>query len=98
MSKAAWRLFQPFLVVHVIIAIGIVGYILIEDYNLLDAIYMTTITVTTAGFMEVKPLSVAGRAFTTILLITSWASFAFVLTRITQYVISGEINQFFKTI
>jgi len=96
-SKAAWRLLQPFLILHIIIGTGIVGYMLIEDYNFLDAIYMTTITVTTAGFMEVRPLSVAGRAFTTILLITSWASLAFVLTRITQYVISGEINQFFKT-
>lgn len=38
-----------------------------------------------------------GKIFTILLLITSWASLAFVLTRITQYVISGEINQFFKT-
>ena len=47
-------------------------------------------------FTEVRPLSTAGRMFTVILLITSWGSFAFALTRITQYIVSGEINKIFK--
>ena len=58
---------------------------------------MTTITVTTAGFQEVRPLSDGGKIFTITLLIASWASFAFALTRITQFVTSGEINKYFKT-
>lgn len=58
---------------------------------------MTTITVTTAGFQEVRPLSDGGKIFTVTLLIASWASFAFALTRITQFVTSGEINKYFKT-
>ena len=57
---------------------------------------MTVISVTTVGFTEVHPLSEAGRLFTVFLLITSWGSFAFVLTRITEFVISGEINKYFK--
>ncbi len=57
---------------------------------------MTTITVTTAGFAEVRPLTETGRLFTTFLLIFSWGALAFVLTRITQYIISGEVNKFFK--
>lgn len=69
----------------------------IEGFNFVEAIYMTTISVTTAGFTEVHPLSDAGRIFTIFLLITSWGSFAFALTRITQYIISGEINKYFKT-
>ncbi len=69
----------------------------IEGFTFSEALYMTTITITTTGFSEVRPLSNAGRLFTTILLIFSWAAFAFVLTRITQYIISGEINKFFKT-
>lgn len=31
------------------------------------------------------------------LLIASWLTYAFVITRITQFVISGEMNQYFKT-
>jgi voltage-gated potassium channel len=46
---------------------GTVGYVVIEGMNAFDALYMTTITVTTIGFKEVFPLSLAGRIFTMIL-------------------------------
>jgi len=90
-------LLQPFIILHAIIITGILGFVVIEKYNFLDAFYMTTITVTTTGFKEVKPLSDAGKLFTMFLLIASWASFAFAITRITQFVTSGEINKYFKT-
>jgi voltage-gated potassium channel len=90
-------LLQPFIILHVIIIIGIAGYIIIEKMSLLDALYMTTISITTVGYNEIHPLSDAGRIFTIFLLITSWGTFAFAITRITQFVISGEINQYFKT-
>src|SRR3954470_2838476 len=70
---------------------------LIEHYTFLEALYMTTISITTAGFQEVRPLSDGGRLFTMFLLITSWLSFAFVITRISEFVITGEINRYFKT-
>jgi voltage-gated potassium channel len=73
------------------------GYIIIERYSVLEALYMTTISITTAGFNEVRPLSNEGRLFTVFLLLTSWATFAWVITRITQFVVTGEINQYFKT-
>jgi voltage-gated potassium channel len=92
-----YRLLQPFLILLGIFIASIIGYILIEGYNFLDAVYMTTITVTTAGFQEIRPLSDVGKIFTITLLIASWASFAFALTRITQFVTSGEINKYFKT-
>ncbi len=80
-----------------ITVIGVVGYMIIEHFTLVEAIYMTTISVTTAGFTEVRPLSNEGRMFTVFLLIVSWCFFAFALTRLTQYIISGEINKYFKT-
>lgn len=46
---------------------GTVGYVLIEGMTTFDALYMTTITVTTIGFKEVFPLSDAGRIFTILL-------------------------------
>jgi len=92
-----YRLLQPFLILLGIFIASIIGYVVIERYTFLDAVYMTTITVTTAGFQEVRPLSDGGKIFTITLLIASWASFAFALTRITQFVTSGEINKYFKT-
>ena len=58
---------------------------------------MTTIAITTVGFSEVRPLSDSGRLFTIFLLITSWITFAWAIARITQFVITGEINKYFKT-
>ena len=96
MRTWTYRLLQPFIILFGIFVASIIGYTVIEGYNFLDAIYMTTITVTTAGFQEVRPLSTGGKIFTTTLLIASWASFAFALTRITQFVTSGEIHKYFK--
>lgn len=73
------------------------GYILIEGYSFLEGLYMTTIAITTAGFNEVRPLSNEGRLFTIFLLLTSWATFAWAIARITQFVVTGEINKYFKT-
>ena len=61
-----------------IISIGTSGYIIIEDYTLLEAFYMSVITLATVGFSEVKPLSAVGRGFTTILIIVGFICLAFV--------------------
>jgi len=50
-----------------VIACGTIGYVLIEGMTAFDALYMTTITVTTIGFKEVFPLSDIGRMFTIVL-------------------------------
>jgi len=69
----------------------------IEGASFVDALFMTTISITTVGYGEVVPLSEPGKWFTIFLLSTSWGTLAFAITRITQFVVSGEINQYFKT-
>src|SRR2546428_14092821 len=46
-----------------VVACGTLGYVLIAGYPLLDAFYMTVITLTTVGHGEVHPLSPPGRIF-----------------------------------
>ena len=53
----------------VVIAVGAVGYTLIEGWGWFDALYMSATTVTSVGFMEVRPLSPAGRTFTMALIL-----------------------------
>jgi voltage-gated potassium channel len=43
---------------------GAVGYQVVEGWSLLDALYMTVITLTTVGFHEVQPLDAKGQVFT----------------------------------
>ena len=90
------QLFVSLGLIILIICIGIVGFILIENYNFFDAFYMTIITVATVGFQEVQPLSEAGRGFTIFLIITSFGTFAYAVSSISKYVIDGELNLYFK--
>jgi voltage-gated potassium channel len=47
------------LILVLVIAIGTVGYHLIEDWSIADSFYMTVITLSTVGFGEVRPRSSA---------------------------------------
>jgi voltage-gated potassium channel len=51
-------------VVGAALAVGTAGYMLLEGWNLSDALYMTVISVTTAGFREVRTLDESGRVWT----------------------------------
>ena len=68
------------LVNFIILFIGVFGYMGIEGYQLLDAFYMTIITLTTTGFMEVKPLGPEGKLFTSLLLILGMGVIAYSVT------------------
>lgn len=57
------------LFLSVIIVFGTSGYVIIEKWDILDAFYMTIISITTTGFSEIRPLSPMGRLFTTSLII-----------------------------
>lgn len=59
------------------LGVGTGGYVLIEDYTPLEALYMTVITVTTVGYGEVHALSASGRLFTMFLLLFGVGSLAF---------------------
>jgi voltage-gated potassium channel len=74
-----------------VVAMGTLGYRIIEGWAWFDSLYMTVITVATVGFSEVEPLSEAGRAFT-ILLIVSGISVQFIaLATIVDYLTGGHL-------
>ncbi len=59
----------PAVLLGLVILYGIGGYMLIEGWNLLDAFYMTIITISTVGYSELHSLSTAGRLFTSTLIV-----------------------------
>ncbi|NVO01517.1 MAG: potassium channel protein [Bacteroidetes bacterium] len=73
---------------------GVFGYIIIEGYDFLDALYMTIITVATVGFDEVHDLSPNGKIFTIFLIISSMGTFAYSLSVITVHFVEGELSNF----
>jgi voltage-gated potassium channel len=79
-----------------VLFVGVMGYRYISEYSWLDALYMTIITVTTVGFMEVKPLDAESKIFTVMLIISSVIIFSFALSVITEYILSRNSLQLLK--
>ena len=75
-----------------IIATGTIGYMLIEGWSSIDAIYMTMITISTVGYGEVNPLSHSGRIFSILLIAGGVGGGFFVLTGFIQYIIEGRLG------
>ena len=84
-----------FLLIFVFI-IGTYGYIIIENYTLLDAMYMTMITVASVGYNEVHPLTDSGKIFTSLLILLSVATYVYVITIVTSFIVEGEFRMYFK--
>ena len=66
----------PLILTILTMLVGTLGYIIIDDFSLMDAIYQTGITFTTVGFGEIAPVSDAGRIFTITLIVAGFATFS----------------------
>lgn len=79
-----------------VLLLGVAGYMFLEDYSFLDAVFMTVITVATVGYEEVNKLDASGKTFTIFLIIFSIGAFAYAISVITRYIIEGEFKIYFK--
>lgn len=75
---------------------GAVGFVVIEGFGWIDAFYQTIITISTVGFGEVQEFTPTGKMFVSFLIITSFGTFAYAVTSITSYIVSGDYRQYFK--
>jgi voltage-gated potassium channel len=78
-----------------VLAGGTGGYMLIEGWSFLDALYMSSITVTTVGYREVQPLSREGELFTIVLLFFGVGAAFYILTTMVAAIIEGDLRQVF---
>ncbi|MEQ9437617.1 MAG: potassium channel protein [Cyclobacteriaceae bacterium] len=78
------------------LVIGQLGYIFLEGYTMIEAFYMTVITLSTVGFTEVRPLSNSGRIFTSFYIIINLGIFAYAIGTITSYFVEGEFAELFR--
>lgn len=83
----------PFILTVLVMLIGTMGYMIIDNFPLMDAIYQTGITFTTVGFGEIKPISDAGRIFTITLIIFGFVVFSIAIGIIAEVVKKGEFQK-----
>jgi voltage-gated potassium channel len=83
--------------IALVFVIGVVGYLYLggSEYGLLDAVYMTMITLTTVGYSEVIDLSEnpEGRVFTAALLVIGVGSFVYFFSNLTAFMVEGNLDR-----
>ena len=80
----------------VIVLVGVVGYIYIEKWTVLDSVYMIVITLFTVGFEEVHPLSPAGRIFTIFIIVGGVGSAIYAAGQVVEIIVAGEMTGYRK--
>lgn len=89
------KLRYSLLMLSAIIALGTCGYYFVEHMPLFEAFYMTIITLSTVGFMEVVPLSHAGRAITVIIIVLGISVGAYTIGVLVRALVEGELVKIF---
>ncbi|SFZ97439.1 Potassium channel protein [hydrothermal vent metagenome] len=86
----------PLVLTVFIMLVGTLGYMIIDDFSLMDAIYQTGITFTTVGFGEIEEISDLGRIFTITLIIFGFIVFSIAIGIIAEVVKKGEFQKTYK--
>lgn len=76
---------------------GTLFYWIHEEYPLIDALFMTIITVSTVGFGQIHPLSDLGKLFTSALIILSLGGLAWIGSNLARFIFDGELKEYLKT-
>ena len=82
--------------ISTLIIIGTCGFVLIEGWPLVDALYMTIITRSTVGYGETQELTQDGRVFTAVLIVICMICMTCWTAGITSIFVSGELTGEFQ--
>src|SRR5213082_2850072 len=92
MSRLARRFLYIASAILATLAIGTVGFTVIDHFPPFDAFYMTLTTMTTVGYGEIHPLSHAGRVFNAFLIFFGVATLFIAIGAMTQTIIELEFG------
>ncbi|MGE5707716.1 MAG: potassium channel family protein [Bacteroidota bacterium] len=86
------RLIRIAALLVLVLFIGVAGYQLLEDWSVLDSLYMTVITIASVGFGETHPLSDAGRIFTIFLILGGGGVLVYGFSSVTAFIVEGDLS------
>jgi len=84
------------LIFFTIYLMSVWGYMLIEGWSFTDSFFMTAITLSTVGYEQPRPLSDAGRYFTSAVIFLGMVSVAFTISQITSFIVEGQLHDIIK--
>jgi len=89
---SAKRLFLSIGFVIVICLLGSAGYMVLEGWSAVDALYMTVMTLATVGYGEVHELDYVGKVYTMLLIVFGVGFFLYVIGAVVQFMVEGRIK------
>lgn len=81
--------------VFCVMVIGIIGFASIEHLSWLDAIYVTVTTLSTVGYGDIVPVTVAGKIFTIFFIVSGVGTTGYMLVLILSIIVEGHIKDQF---
>ncbi len=73
---------------------GVFGYVLIEKWDIVDALFMTAMTLSTVGYGLPKPLDYNGYVFTTILIIIGISTYLYAIGVVASFFLDGDLRRY----
>ncbi len=90
------RLRQILVLLVGVIALGTIGYQLIERWGFFDSLYMTVVTVSSVSFDSVHPLTRTGRWFTIGLIVVGRAIVLYAIGALTAFWVEGDLSHLWE--
>lgn len=90
------RIFIVFLLIILVLSVGVIGYMTLEDLSFLDALYMSVITISTVGYKEVKELSITGKWFTIAMIIGGISVITVAFAMFSTLILEGEVGYYIR--
>jgi voltage-gated potassium channel len=86
------RLVYALSVFLAVVVVGTAGYVLIAGWPLLDALYMTVITMGGVGYREVHALDSAGQFWTMFVIVSGVGALGFAVITVTDFMVEGHFS------
>lgn len=88
-----WGLIAGSVFLGLTFVLSVVMYMTVEGWDFIPSFYMTVITLSTVGFMEVNPLSDTGRILTALVILGGVGGFAYIAASFAQLIAEGKLQQ-----
>jgi voltage-gated potassium channel len=93
-QEGPWsRLRWPLVALGFVAIYGVIGYMVVEGWSFIDAVYMTVLTLTSVGYKEVHPLGNGGKLFTISLLVLGVGLVIVTLSMVARAVAEGGLGE-----
>lgn len=85
---------MPLLILALVFAYAIAGFMLLEHWSFIDALYMTLTTVTTIGYQEVHPLDTGGRIFNMTVIVGGVGTMLYTFGIFAELLVEGDLASY----